>query len=452
MRSERLLAWAGPDDALPKTVREYRDRFKRLSDRLDEVPEVLDAVHADLQKLSQGGREGRSGDFSSDTILRSLLVMTLEGLSYRDTVQRIADSDFLQDFIRTRKKAVMDPSFLCRCLKAIEPKTWKRVNELLGAHAVEQSLIDPSVVRADTTVVESNIHYPTDSSLLWDVWRVASRTLSRVREIHPSRVPHRFHGRKVKKLHLDITRFSKSKSRSRKRLVKQAHRTLIVRVAWIVLIVEEFCREFQASPLESLQGYADQLAAYLPTMQRIVEQARRAKINGETVPARERVFSLFEPHVELIQRGRRQKPIEFGHAMLLCQTPEKFISDYETYLIKPSDTDLTASVIERHQALFGEAPKVVAADKGFCPAQEICEQLEERVETLAIPRRLRDFADASLSAWQAFRAGIEGTISGLKRAFRLARCYFRTFKTFEASVGLTVFSHNLLLLAKGTDD
>lgn len=452
MRSERLLAWVGPDDWLPKTVREYRDRFKRLSDRLDQVPEVLDAVHADLQKLSQGGRKGRSGDFSSDTILRSLLVMTLEGLSYRDTVQRIADSDFLQDFVRTRKKAVMEHSFLCRCLKAIAPKTWKRVNELLGAYALKQSLIKPSVIRADTTVVESNIHYPTDSSLLWDAWRVASRILSRAREIHPSRVPHRFHDRKIKKLHLTITRFSNSQNRSRKHMVKQAHRTLIGRVAWIVWIVEDFCREFQASPSIAIQSHADQLAGYLPTMRRIVDQARRAKINGETVPARERVFSLFEPHVELIQRGRRHKPIEFGHSMLLCQTKEKFISDYETYLIKPSDTELTASLIERHQTLFGEAPKVVAADKGFCPAQETFEQLEKRVENLAIPRRLRDFADDTLSAWQAFRAGIEGTISGLKRAFRLARCYFRTFKTFEASVGLAVFSHNLLLLAKGTDD
>lgn len=452
MRSERLLAWAGPNHALPKTVREYHDRFKRLSDRLDEVPEVLDAVHNDLKKLSQGGRQGRCGDFSSDTILRSLLVMTLEGLSYRDTVQRIADSEFLQDFVRTRKKAVMDHSFLCRCLKAIEPKTWKRVNELLGKYAVGQALIEPSVVRADTTVVDSNIHYPTDSSLLWDVWRVASRLLSRARDAHPSRVPHRFHDRKIKRLHLTITRYSKSPNRSRKRLVKQAHRTLIVRVAWIVLIVEEFCRDFHASPSMAIQAYADQLSGYLPTMRKIVEQARRAKMNGETVPARERVFSLFEPHVELIQRGRRQKPIEFGHAMLLCQTAEKFISDYETYLIKPSDTDLTESLIDRHKRLFGKSPKVVAADKGFCPARDICEQLEERVETLAIPRRLRDFADKTLATWQAFRAGIEGTISGLKRAFRLARCYFRTFRTFEASIGLAVFSHNLLLLAKGDDD
>ena len=169
---------------------------------------------------------------------------------------------------------------------------------------------------------------------------------------------------------------------------------------------------------------------------------------GETVPAAERVFSIFEAHTELIKRGRRHKPVEFGHTVLLCQTAEKFITDYEAYEDKPADCDLTEVILDRHEAIFGELPEVLAGDKGFCPDGETIERLEERIETLAIPRRLRDFADAAMTAWQSFRAGIEGTISGLKRAFRLSRCYFRTFKSFQASIGLGVFCHNLVLLSK----
>ena len=140
--------------------------------------------------------------------------------------------------------------------------------------------------------------------------------------------------------------------------------------------------------------------------------------------------------------------MEFGHAILLCQTAEKFITDYEVYEKKIPDCELTETVIDRHEALFGEPPEVLVGDKGFCPDSESYEELEERVGTLAIPRRMRDFADAAMTAWQSFRAGIEGTISGLKRAFRLARCYFRTFKSFRASIGLGVFCHNLVVLAK----
>ena len=104
-------------------------------------------------------------------------------------------------------------------------------------------------------------------------------------------------------------------------------------------------------------------------------------------------------------------------------------------------------MIARHEKLFGFRPEVLAADKGFCPAEAKFEELAEQVGTLAIPRRMQDFMDKVLAYWQAFRAGIEGTISGLKRAFRLIRCFFRGFRSFAAAVGLGVFCHNLIVLA-----
>jgi hypothetical protein len=113
-----------------------------------------------------------------------------------------------------------------------------------------------------------------------------------------------------------------------------------------------------------------------------------------------------------------------------------------------ADCDLTESVIQRHEKLFGTRPEVLAADKGFCPAEAKFQELAEQVDTLAIPRWMRDFVDKVLAHWQAFRAGIEGTISGLKRAFRLIRCFFRGFRSFSAAVGLGVFCHNLIVLAE----
>jgi IS5 family transposase len=446
------LEFAGCDDHLPKTVREYRAKYKGISATLDACPRLLDDIHRDLATLSEGTGEGRDADFTSETILRALVVMMAEGLSYRDTVVRIAESDFLQDFLRTRKKAVMDHTFLNKCFKVIQPTTWKRVNELLGSDSVASESIDPSVIRVDTTVVETNIHWPTDSSLLWDTWRVASRLLQRARDLDDACCPHRFHDRKVKRLHLFVTRYMASLSKSRQRKVKSSMRSLIQRVDWIVGIVASFvnsCKEHSSLPL---QGIALQLEGFLPSLRRVVTQATRAAIHGETVPARDRVFSIFEPHTELIQRGRRHKPVEFGHAVLLCQTAEKFITDYEAFEDKPADCNLTEQVIERHRRLFQAAPDVLAGDKGFCPEATEYAALETQVGTLAIPRRMRDLADSVMSAWQAFRAGIEGTISGLKRAFRLARCNFRSFKSFQGSVGLGAFVHNLIVLSKAGSD
>jgi IS5 family transposase len=219
-------------------------------------------------------------------------------------------------------------------------------------------------------------------------------------------------------------------------------------VDWIVALAGDFCETYRSSSHQELSVLALELAAYLPSMQTVAATARRANMEGETVPASERVFSLFEPHTELIKRGKRQKPVEFGHKVLLCETAEKFITDYEVYEQQQPDCSLTEPVIERHKQLFGERPVVLAADKGFCPAKDKFEQLAKLVANLAIPRRMQDFMDKLLVSCQAFRAGIEGTISGLKRVFRLCRCFFRGFKGFARSVGLGVVCHNLIVLAE----
>lgn len=447
-KKEAVLPFEWNNDHLPKIVREYREKYKRISRILDENPEILDLAHRDLKKLSQGGRHGREADFTSETILRALIVHCVEGLSLRETTIHIAGSDFLQDFLRTRKKAVMDFTFLDKCFKAIGPETWKRINELLGGKAVAEKQIDPKTIRTDTTVVETNIHWPTDSSLLWDTYRVAARLLGRGRKISAESCPHRFHERKIKGLHLFITRYSISKSKKRLRKVKSAFGTLIERVGRMMEIAREFCEFAQHSGNLDLLGVAVELKGFLPAMTTVVHNAQRREIQGERVPARERVFSIFEPHTELIKRGRRNKPVEFGHMVLLCQAPEKFITDYEVMPERIADCELTEAVIDRHERLFGQTPEVLAGDKGFCPEANKRAKLEKRVDTLAIPQRMRDFADEVMRYWQAFRAGIEGTISGLKRAFRLARCLYRGFNSFASAVGLAVFSHNLVVLAK----
>jgi len=243
---EAVLPLAASDERLSQTVREYRQKYKGVNQILDAHEEILEAVHEELKKRSPGGRKGRGGDFTSATILWALIVHAIEGLSFRETVVRIAASDFLQDSLRTRKKAVREHSFLNRCFQAVRPATWKRVNELLGQQAVKEEVLAPATIRANTTVVETNIHWLTDSSLLWDTWRVASRWLKRGQEIAPESCPHRFHDQKTKRLQLFITRYAKSPSKKRQRKVKSAFRKLIARVTQIVEIVGFFCEPVAA--------------------------------------------------------------------------------------------------------------------------------------------------------------------------------------------------------------
>jgi len=201
-KKEAVLVFEWNNDDLPLIVRESREKYKEISWILDNNPEILDLVHEDLKQLSEENgenKQGRKGDFTSETILRALVVHAMNGDSLRETVIRIADSEFLQDFLRTRKKTVMDYTFLDKCFKIIRPETWKRINEALVGQAVANEEVDPSVIRTDTTAVETNIHWPTDASLLWDVYRTAARLMRAGSEICPASCPFRFHDRKARK-------------------------------------------------------------------------------------------------------------------------------------------------------------------------------------------------------------------------------------------------------------
>ncbi len=173
------------------------------------------------------------------------------------------------------------------------------------------------------------------------------------------------------------------------------------------------------------------------------------------VPAGEKVYSLFEEHTELLKRGKAGKPIEFGHKVLIAQTGEKFITHYRTMPEREDDKDLLSETLDAHRSLFGRPPETLAADKGFYESVRQLAELEQEIETVSIckkGRRTQKEADRehaeAFRAGQSFRAGVEGTISVLKRAFKLKRCLFKGYKNFASSVGCAVFCHNLVLLAQ----
>jgi IS5 family transposase len=450
LKAEAILDF-GADDAQQqnKIVREYRDEYKTIGNILSDHPQILETVHRDLEQLSKAtSRRGRKAVFTSESLLRAIIVMQREGLDYREASIRIAESETLQRFCRLLKKATIDFTLLNKAFGAIRPETWEMMNHLLALGASAEETITLEHVRTDTTLTECNIHWPTDSSLLWDVYRVAAREMAYGRELDPLSCPWRFHAKKVKKLHLFVTRYANSKSKKRLRQVTQKMKTLIVRVEEVLEKAAQFIAAAKRSTCPRLVALGEALADRTGVMRQVANVARRRALDGEKVPNSDKVFSIFETHTELIKRGRRGRPIEFGHKVLLTESREKFITDYVVLEENCSDAELLPLVIERHQQRFGSPPESVAADMGFCPDADTYEELAEQIDYLGVPRRTRDFGDSLMSIWQQWRAGIEGTISCLKRAFRLARCCFRGFKNFASAVGSAVFSHNLTVLAK----
>ncbi len=442
LEPQRYLDFAA--DASPKIVMAYRRKYDSIDQCLEENATILWLVHEDLATLSVSD-EGRKATYTTEMLFRALLVHQIEKTPLRETIIRIAESETLRAFVRLGNRPVMDFTFLDRAFKAIKPETWKAVNEDLAQYAVKKRKTDVSRIRTDSTVIESNIHYPTDSSLLWDSYRVLSRLLRTVRDTSPTLCPHRFHDRKVKKDLVYVNRYMKSGSTARRREMKKRFRRLLENARRLQLIATALIRPLSASGNLALMGIGKELKHYLPLIRTVCQTAERAGLKGETVPAADRVFSIFEDHVELIKRGKSRKPVEFGHAVWLAQSQSKFITDYDVMEEKIPDTELLPEIVTRHKAAYRVYPDVVAADTGFRAEADGMAALEKIVANVAVPGR--GLSRTKIETWlHHFRAGIEGSISVLKRAFRLMICMYRGFKSFAAAVGMAVFCHNLVNL------
>jgi IS5 family transposase len=433
-----------------KVVLEYRQKYEALSEVLDANRDLLALAHRDWARLLSTSPEGRSG-YTSEQLLRALLVMFLEGDSYRDAVIRIDTSEFLRHFVRLGGKATMDYTFLSKAFGVLSPETLAAMNQALATYAVTTGQISGAKERLDSTVYETNIHYPTDSSLLWDSFRTLSRHLRQIQKEFPSLgLDHRFHDPKVKKLATFIARHASSKRQKTLRQVKRHYRLLIARVRWIHGVGQAVLAQLQA-----LGETAADLAHYLPLVTQIISQADQRVLQGVQVPADQKLYSLFEEHTELLQRGKARQPIEFGHKVLLAQTSEKFIHHYQVLPQRREDVELLAPALEVHQKLFGHYPDVLAADKGFYESMEQIHSLQADIRTVAIakkgrrtaPEEERETTEAFVLG-QRFRAGVEGSISVLKRAFKLGCCLFKGFTHYATSVGLAVLCHNLVLLTR----
>ena len=312
-------------------------------------------------------------------------------------------------------------------------------------------------MRLDSTVSETNIHFPTDNGLLWDSYRVISRIIRTINEEEPQyNIGNRFHDKKIKKLYTFIATHSNGKKKNIKRKIKRFMKILIERVENIcdtTLIYLDHAHQVFSISIPA-QGMLLELERILPLAKHVVSQAYRSQVLREKVTASERIFSIFEEHTELLKRGKAGKPVEFGHLVTLGQTKEKFISFYDVQEKSLHDTAMKDIALKSHKNQFGSYPKKFTADKNYWIGTEDIENWEKDMDFCAIAKKGRrnqaeydrEHSD-DFKFMQRFRAGIEGSISVLKRAFGLDICRNRGFKSFASSVGCLVFCHNLVLLS-----
>lgn len=424
----------------------------RIGEILDTIPTITDMV---LQDLTHGVKHRNVGadGMTAEQVLRAAIIKQTQGVSYEELAFHLADSRTYRNFCRLGfAHKSFKKSALCKNIKALSAETWESINQLLTAFAENKGIENGKVSRIDCTVTCSNIHDPSDSTLLWDSVRVLSRLLQTMKDELDVDSDFRNHSKSAKKRMLAIENAKSEKGRLKqyKELLKVTKKTVSYAKTGIsALNTQSFSDIDQMAMAIRIQKG---LETIIPLAEKVIDQTTRRVVYDETVPASEKIFSIFEPHTDIIIKDRREK--FYGHKICLTGGKSNLITDCLIVKGNPADSTLTLDMLDRHEQIYGHYPLKVALDGGFASKRnlEAAKSREIKDVCFAKKRGLKE-EDMCRSPWmykklRRFRAGIESGISWLKRCFGLWRCTWKSFRSFKSYVWASIVSANLLTLAR----
>lgn len=419
--------------------------LKAMSQWLDEHRDVLGLVARDLVRVGVKAT-GRRG-LPAEAVLRCALLKQYRQLTYQELAFHLEDSASFRAFARLPSSWSPQKSVLQKTISAVRPETWEQINRVLLLGARQAKLEDGAVVRLDSTVTAALMHEPSDSSLLWDAVRVMVRLLKKADAlIGGAGSGWHDHCRAAKKRARAI-----QFTRGRPNRV-QLYRELIAIARATLVYLEQASEQLALASTPAITVWQIQLRHHRPLIERIIRQSERRVLNGEQVPATEKLVSLFEEHADIIVKGSRNT--EYGHKLNLTTGKSGMILDLVIEAGNPADSDRLLPMLERHINLYGQAPRQAAADGGFATRQNLTTAKAWGVSDMAFHKKagLR-IDDMVRSKWvyrklRNFRAGIEAGISCLKRAYGLARCTWRGLDHFKTYVWSSVVAYNLVLFTR----
>jgi IS5 family transposase len=422
-----------------------------MSSILDANPGLLDLVYQDLLKTSRPDT-GRQG-LSAEQVLRSAVLKQYRQLTYEELAFHLEDSDAFRTFSRLDMGQYPSKSILQENIKAIKEETWEAILCEITNYAVREKMETGKVVRADSTAIETNIHHPTDSTLLADGIRILTRWLSEGKELVPQPL-YMFsdHRRAAKKRVMTILNTQKDTTRQSayKNLLRYARLVRGYAVAAIGELVSY--KGHDLADTFAGQELARKLERAIRILDTVINQTERRVLKGEKVPASEKIVSFFEDHTDIIVKGRRDT--EYGHKIFLTGGSSTMILGCLIVRGNPADTDLYEPLLEQHKKWYGKMPRQVTADGGFASKDNLAYAKDEGVkDTVFAKKRGLSVLAMAKSSWvykklRNFRAGIEAGISTLKRAFGLDRCTWSSWEGFQRYVLSSIVSYNLLVMAR----
>lgn len=429
---------------IPAIEHPRAEELLRIGEILDENPIISEMVWQDLTSHVHDQDSGAHG-MSAEQVLRAAIIKQMEGFSYEELAFHLLDSSCYRNFCRFGfTHEGFGKSALCAAIKAISTRTWEAINRILVTYAEDAEIEKGREVRMDSTVVSANIHEPSDSTLLWDGVRVITRILTQLKEGVP--IVFSDHTKVAKRRMLAI-QYAKNDQARRK-----IYQDLLKVSEKVSTYAKNAVRMVEASACLHLIPIVTDLKDVLALTQRVIDQTTRRVIQGESVPADEKVVSLFESHTDIIKKDRRDTL--YGHKICLGVGHSNLVTDCLIVKGNPADSTLMDTMLERHDQIYGRYPLKVALDGGFASksnldfakSKEIKDVCFAKKRGLSIRQMCR--SEYVYKRLRRFRAGVESAISWLKRCFGLDRCTWKSLSSFYSYVWASIVSANLLTLAR----
>ena len=440
---------------LPDGHKLWPDWLREI-DTLLEDEAVIETVARGLEaRWPQSRRRGRPGT-PAEVALRMLILKHLFDWSYDDLEREVRANLVYRAFTRIDADEVPDAKTILKIAQALGPEVIEQLHRQVIEVAKRAGVTHGRRFRIDTTVVETNVHYPTDSSLLQDGVRVLTRTMQRASAaLGDRRGRIRDRRRSVGRRGLIIGRQARSPEtrdalvRSYRQLMATT-RAVVRDAATMVRRITHRIRRVPAVVATTLTQARRRLQEMQPLIARVLAQTRARLLGGDTHVA-DKVLSVFEPHTEAIRKGKIAKPTEFGKLVTIQESEHQIITAYEVHATRPADMTLWTPALDRHIEVFGRAPDIAAADRGFSSAKNEDAAVARGVRRVILPRQGRTTAARRAyerQRWfrrgQRWRVGCEGRISVLKRRHGLRRCRYHGPAGVARWVGLGVIADNLV--------
>jgi len=431
------------------------DPVLREIDRVLDDEHLVDQVTAALARRHPlSVRRGRLGTPAA-VALRMLVLKHLWDWSFDECEREVRGSLLYRAFCRIDGERVPDAKTLIRLAHLLDGPVFTGLLDRLVAIARQRRVVPGRRLRVDTTVVETTIHYPTDSALLADGVRVLTRTMTHLTARLPGRLHVRDRARSVARRVFAIAQHTRTatlrasqdvRERSKTRM-RQLYRGLLRITQGVLRHAETTERVSRFQGTAGMPRLRAQLRATIRLVRRVVAQTRARVLHGDTHYP-DKVLSVFEPHTEAIRKGKATKPTEFGKLVKIQEAEAQFITDYTVCATRVPDQALWAPSLARHTELFGRPPRLAVADGGF--ASRLNEQAARvhGVRHVVLPRQRREGRSRRVRAALRWRTGSEGRISVLKRRHGLRRCRYRGLLGMERWVALGVIANNLLVLGR----